>query len=362
MIDGRQILEQAEIQLRSALGKIPAVSSLQIRKDSLFLGRRVDLVLSFELDGRQKEFTVEVRNSVTPRILRELCTHVRKTVPENSENMYPVIAASFFSEASIEVCKEYNVGCFDIQGNCFFSFGSLYVEIKGTPNANPSQRSIRTLFSPKSSRVARVLLSKTDKWWQIQEIAKEADISIGLVSNVKNRLLEEELISEQGKRISVKSPEKLIKLWLGHYSYKRNILTEYYSLESGPVVEKNISDVCKDRSIRYALALFSGASIVAPFVRTEKTFAFIDEDIETVVNQLNLKTVTSGANVILLRPFDLGIFYQSREVNGIQVVSDLQLYLDLKAYKGRGEEAADAILKKYLEPQWSRNQIMNPEK
>jgi hypothetical protein len=362
MNDERQILEQAENQLRSVLEKIPAVSSIQIRKDTLFLGRRVDLMLSFELEGRQKEFIVEVKRNVTPKTLRDVCTQVRKIVPENSESMYPVVAASYLSESSIEVCKEYKVGCFDIQGNCFFAFGSLYVEIKGTPNANPSQRSIRTLFSPKSSRVARVLLSNGEQWWQIQEIAKEADISIGLVSDVKNRLLEEELILEQGKRVKVKNPDKLLKLWVSNYSYKKNKIIEYYSLDNPAAVEQNISAKCKEQNIRYALALFSGANKVSPFVRMERTFAFIDSDIESLAEQLNLKNVSSGANVILLRPFDEGIFYQSHEINEIQVVSNLQLYLDLISYKGRGEEAANAVYNKFLEPQWSQNQIMNLDK
>ena len=80
--------------------------------------------------------------------------------------------------------------------------------------------------------------------------------------------------------------------------------------------------MCKDRGIRYALAHFSGANKVAPFVRIEKTFAFIDEDIETVASRLNLKKVTSGSNVIFLRPFDQGIFYQSREERACRVDAD----------------------------------------
>lgn len=359
MNNERQILEQAERQLRSVLGKIPAVSSLQIRKETLFLGRKIDLSLNFDLIGQQREFIVEVRKSATPKTLRDVCTQLRSMVPENSEIMYPVIAAPYLSDSSIEVCKEYRVGCFDMQGNCFFAFGSLYVEIKGIPNANPSQRSIRTLFSPKSSRVGRVLLSGGGQWWQIQEIAKEANISIGLVSDVKNRLLEEELILDQGKRVKVKNPEKLLKLWVANYSYKKNKIFEYYSLDDPASVEQNIATICKGQNIRYALALFSGTNKVSPFVRMERSFAFIDADIESIAEQLHLKKVTSGTNVILLLPFDEGIFYQSREINGIQVVSDLQLYLDLISYKGRGEEAANAVYSKYLEPKWSQNQIMN---
>jgi len=357
-----QILEQIENKLRLIFGKIASVHSLQISKETLFLGRRVDLMLRFDIEGRQKEIIVEVKKNVTPKTLRDICIQIRKVVPDNAESMYPVIAASYLSESSIEVCKEYKVGCLDIQGNCFFSFGPLYVEIKGTPNANPSQRSIRTLFSPKSSRVSRVLFSNNNRWWQIQEIAKEADMSIGLVSDVKTRLLEEELIIEQGKRVRLKEPEKLIKLWSETYTYRRNKLTEYYSLENSPAIENNINAICKDLGIRYALTLFSGANKIAPFVRMEKIFVFIDAEIEMIANMLNLKKVYSGANVILLFPFDQGIFYQSREIKGLQVVSDLQLYLDLKTYKGRGEEAADVILRKNMEPLWSQNQTMKPEK
>jgi hypothetical protein len=350
---------QIEQQFQSLLERIPALSDILVRRGQFFLGRKTDLSISFGLDGKQKELIVEVKEKVTPKSLREISVQWRNSIPLQSENTYPVIAAPYLSIASIEVCRENNVGCIDAQGNCLIAFGSLYIEIKGIPNSNPSQRSIQSLFSPKSSRVARILLSDVSRWWQIQGIAKEADISIGLVSDVKNRLLDEELIVENGKSVRVKDPRKLIGRWLENYSYRKNKVMEFYSLATGPAFEKKIAAECAVRNIRYGLALFTGAGKVAPFVRMEKQFVYIEKDIDTIAAVLNLKTVDSGANVILLLPYDPKIFYRSNEIDGIQVVSDLQLYLDLKKYKGRGEEAADAILAQRLEPQWARNLIMN---
>jgi hypothetical protein len=361
MKDTQEIMDRVENQLRLILERIPVVNSLQIRKDQLFLGKNIDFTVGFELECKQKEFIVQVNDHVTPKTLREICVQWRRSIPENAENTYPVIAASYLSDSSIEVCKENKVGCFDTQGNCYFSFGPLYIEIKGIPNVNPSKRSIQTIFSPKSSRISRVLLSKIDKLWQIQEVAKEAKISIGLVSDVKNRLLEEELIVEQGKSIRVKDPLKLINRWLHTYSYKKNKRNDYYALESNTAFEKNIAAVCNHQGIQYALGLFTGANKVAPSVRMEKLFVFIGNNIDPVAKELNLKKVSSGANIILLQPFDLGVFYRSRDVDGIQIVSNLQLYLDLITYKGRGEEAASAILKN-MEAEWSQNQTMNPGK
>jgi hypothetical protein len=53
-----------------------------------------------------------------------------------------------------------------------------------------------------------------------------------------------------------------------------------------------------------------------------------------------------------LEPYDEGVFYAVQEINGMQVVSDAQLYLDLKGYKERGEEAAQFLLENRLRKQW----------
>lgn len=103
----------------------------------------------------------------------------------------------------------------------------------------------------------------------------------------------------------------------------------------------------------YGLALFSGASKVAPFVRFMRFFSYVEGNIEDLAAALQFKKVESGANVTLLQPYDEGVFYGLQNVNGINdVVSDIQLYLDLKGYKGRGEEAAQAIFDQRIKPKW----------
>ena len=69
---------------------------------------------------------------------------------------------------------------------------------------------------------------------------------------------------------------------------------------------------------------------------------------EALVERAGLKEVDSGANVTLMIPYDDGVYYMTREVDPLRVVCSVQLYLDLRAFKGRGEEAAEAIWKKEL--------------
>jgi len=75
---------------------------------------------------------------------------------------------------------------------------------------------------------------------------------------------------------------------------------------------------------------------------------------EDMVSMLNLKEVESGANVMLLGPYDEGVFYGTQVVDDIRIVSPLQIYLDLKGYKGRGEEAAEVLLRDVIKPKWSK--------
>ena len=71
-----------------------------------------------------------------------------------------------------------------------------------------------------------------------------------------------------------------------------------------------------------------------------------------MVDRLGLKSVSTDANVTLLQPYDEGVLYGTREIEGAPVVSPVQLYLDFAGIKGRGEEAASAILEEVITPTW----------
>jgi hypothetical protein len=87
-------------------------------------------------------------------------------------------------------------------------------------------------------------------------------------------------------------------------------------------------------------------------VRYQRVMACIGAGLEEVAVRLGLKEVTSGSNVTLMVPFDEGVFYGARLIDGVRIVSPIQVYLDLKGFRGRGEEAANAIFEEVLRPSW----------
>jgi hypothetical protein len=315
-----------------------------------------DLVVQAETKEKEKYLIVfEVKSVGQPRYAR-MAANQLQSILANRENVYGVLGAPFISEESKKICQASGIGYIDLAGNCLFRFNNVYINVEGKPNPYPSTRPLKSIFATKSTRALRVLFSSPKKDWFVKDLAREANISIGQASNLKKRLLEYEFIEEvgdeRGFKFRLSNPEALLNRWAENYSYRENKTRNYYSLDDVKEIEKKLSDYCETKKIRYAFTLTSGASLVAPFLRYKRVFVYLSNSIEKVALALGWKEVPSGPNITILEPYDEGIFYGLQEINGMKVVSDIQLYLDLKGYKERGEEAAQFLLENRLRKQW----------
>ena len=79
----------------------------------------------------------------------------------------------------------------------------------------------------------------------------------------------------------------------------------------------------------------AGASMTSPFVRYNDVWVYASSDIEALVKKLDLRPTTSGANIRIFEPYDEGIFMNLRKIRDVNVVSDIQLYVDLFTYPAR---------------------------
>jgi hypothetical protein len=318
---------------------------------------RPDLIVELETKNKKRyQLIVEVKSTGQPRLARMAINQLQAMI-ENRPNAYGIIAAPYISEESKQICKESNMGYIDMAGNCFLRFDEIYINIEGKTNPYPYTWSLKTLFSPISSRALRVLFSDVKKYWSTTDLSNEAKMSLGLVTKVKQFLLENELAQEirevKSRKFRLTDPEQLLNKWSIEYNYQQNILYEYYSMDDIKVFERKMPEILIDANIEFAFSLTSGASLVAPNLRYRRVFVYIDKDkINEAANLLKLKHVSSGANIILMAPYDSGVFYGLQDIAGAKVVSDIQLYLDLRNYKERGEEAAQFILQERIRNRW----------
>ncbi len=329
--------------IKLVLGHISGLMVTGIN-DKLEVGNKViDFDVIVQIDKKPYDLMVEVIGKGTPLSIKAAIESLRKIIPDRkSETLYGVVAAPFISDVGRQLCCEARMGCIDLAGNCYLNFGSVYLEIKGNPNPSPYKPKF-SLFSPKSSRISRVLLSNVMKLWQVQELAKEADVSLGLASKIKDQLKEEGFLIEENRLLKLIAPDRLLDAWSQGYSYKRNRLYEFYSNSNVATIEWAVQSNCLNNNIKCALSLFSGAARVAPHVRMDKAFIYVEKGIDQLAKTLDLKPVATGPNVMLLEPYDQSVFYKTQKIGEDIIVSNIQLYLDLKRYKGRGEEAAEFL-------------------
>lgn len=338
-------------RLQDVLEGVPFARLKGWKREAQVRGSEVDLALDMTVAGTRWRLLVEVKQSGEPRIIR-LAGQQLRTLLSKERKTYGVVGAPYISPRTGEICKEVGIGFVDLAGNCRLAFGRVFIERQGFPNPKLERRPLRNLFTPKASRVLRVLLEDAKQTWQVQAMARQARVSLGLAFKVKQRLLDLEYAREEDKGLRFVKPEDLLRQWAGNYSYLKSVALDCFATGDPPALEQALAAYCRQQGITYAFALFSGAARVAPFARYSRGFAYAVCDAPKLARDLGWKPVPSGANFTILTPSDEGLLYGIRQVNGDAVVSDVQLYLDLASYKGRGEEAAAFVLEQRLRSRW----------
>jgi hypothetical protein len=350
-IEVQRLEQKAESTLKQCLNKIPFVQISDIRKEPTAVGARTDFTVELTVYGMKQVLAVEVKRTGQPKAAREAINSLLRWISLNT-GAYGIFMAPYISSQTAGICRQEGVGYCDFAGNCLLMFGGVYIEKSGNPNPLSEKRDLRSFYSPKAARILRVILNNPRKTWKMQELASEAEVSLGQAANVKKLLDSRELIEKAENGFTIKEPYSLLSEWSRYYLFRKNRTRDFYSLKSIPDIEAEIADVCKRNRINYAFTGFSGAARLTSAVRYQRVMAYVDAEEDHLLKLFEFKEVGSGANVTLLMPYDAGVFYGVTAKDESRVVSPVQLYLDLIGFKGRGEEAANALLEEVIKPLW----------
>ena len=350
-ISENNIINAAKAALLSCLTKVPFLKVIDIQEEYCEKDAIADLLVIIELPDGVMRLIAEVKNSGQPRLAREAVNQMLRYKDKISD-AYFVFIAPYISPKAADICLSEGIGYLDLSDNCLLSFDKIFIQKKDYPNQFKEKRDLKSLYAPKAERLLRVLLCNPGKKWKIKKLADESGVSLGQASNVKRVLFDRELISGERGGFGLKDPAALLREWAENYDYRKNEVQEFYSLKDVTDIENALAAYCNTRKIKYALTGFSGAARITPAVRYKKAMVYAANLTEEAFSELSLKAVKSGGNLLLFSPYDDGVFYGSSKVNEIQVASEIQLYLDLQGFRGRGEEAAEVLYERIVENAW----------
>lgn len=322
--------------------KLPNVQKYEITKKT-----ENGFIATVEMeDGYEFRINAVVISQVFPSTVMQLIER------QKSEKRISVLISPYISERTAQICEEHRMGYFDYAGNCWFVGHSIYLSEKGNKNIQPKEQKAISIFeksSVVSSLILRELFADITKVWKLKHLSEKVNCSIGQVSKVMNYLVQNVWAEKTKEGYLLKNHEALLREWGKIYGNKELTAYNCYTLDNISSFEKKLQLLKEDTGIETYLTGFAGGVRYAPVVRYNKVHVFISpEDIPEAIRYLDVKEVNSGANVVIIAIDNDSYIKDSREINKELIVSPVQIYLDSMQLKGRGEELAEAVLRKEI--------------
>jgi hypothetical protein len=318
-------------------------------------GQEGDGEAEFKVKGRSLRMTVEVVGQPNLALLGERCKVL--VARARRRRQVPLLVAPFLNPEMRERCKDRGVRYLDLSGNVWIETPAILIEKEAPRNLYPHQAKRRSPFADRASLILRFLLSES-RPATLARIGAATGLDSGYVSRIVRSAadLRYATVMSDGQ-IRLINHEAMLGDWTAVYNWRRNPCSSYFLKESSESFPDRLRDVLsRSRKSRCALTMHAGNNRVSPFVAYGVWHLYVERpDLEReLVEKLRLERVPEDAgNVAFLTPYyRSSVFFNARMVEGLEVVSDLQLYLDLRHYPVRGVEASEEILTRRLRPGW----------
>jgi len=304
---------------------------------------RADAIVHLKIGGKDLSFLAEFKLKPTAELIETLAL---RASPRGHSWL---LITPRLSERFVELCRKSGVACLDLNGRVWIHRGTVLVDRSPQAGRKPVNvtSAERDLFSAKSSRVSRAFLSPRASWTQV-ELATATGVSRPLLSRLLETLAQQGFIRREGSRRGgqwiVTQPDALLDEWARRDVWSRRAVVQQYSILV-PVLETAAQQlVTAFGSSRFAFTQWYAAQLRHPYTESPVLSVYVEEPPSAyVLKSLNAREVPSGGRLWLIRPRDGGVFQFTQTVDGLPLVSDAQIYLDLLQVGQRGPDAADAL-------------------
>jgi hypothetical protein len=337
-------------ELAEALAQLPDVTITGVKPEMRVHDRILDVVLHGEVKGRAVRFLVEIKTGGYPRDVQHAIGQIAdlKRLDGTVADL-PLFAAPAISEAGREMLRRHQIGYWDASGSVYIDLPwALYLIDRPVPAGRP--RPLRDVYRGSTAQVLHALLLEPGRRWHLSELAEQAGTSVSTAHQVGAFLevqlwMEKEGKGPQSVRV-LRQPGALLDAWAETHSLATYEAHRFHRWTRQPHEGlPKVADALASLGVEYALTLSSGAQLVAPHV-TDAGQAWIlvpasaMERLDEVARASDLQPVDEGENVTFLLTRERSPLLFRREMQGLCVASDVQLYLDLWAWPRRGREQA----------------------
>jgi Transcriptional regulator, AbiEi antitoxin, Type IV TA system len=307
----------------------------------------VDLLVS----AGDFNFVVECKATGQAASVAMAVRSVRKFAEQLKKKAIPLVAVPYMGEVGQRMCEEAKVCWLDLSGNAYLVGPSLRVNIEGKPNQFKRLGRPRSVFAPKSARIARWLLMEPARAFTQRELAKASGLDEGFTSRIVRQLEEQRLVARNvDGGVKVADFDAMLDAWREVYDFsKHHIVRGHIAARSSDEILRRISEQLKSRKLEHAATGLAGAWLLNQFTGFRLVVFYVMQIPSAAARQaLGFHEEQRGENVWLVVPNDEGVFHGAAEREGVRCVHPVQVYLDLKDHPERSTEAAEQLRAKLL--------------
>lgn len=299
---------------------------------------RHGLILKVAHGGRTTTFAAVCKLRLTPAVLDQVAAR-----PKSKH--HPLLITVELSESLVAHCRNRRLNGLDLNGRVCINVPGLLID-RNVPNATVRYRLAEAplrFFSPKSARLPRALLSLPDRIWRQRDLAEITGLSQGLLSRLLNHAAKEGWVEGRRGDWKLVNREALLDAWEREDHFARRVsLKQFSTLESDPraiargLFERTPGDL--------AFTQWFAASLRHPYADVPIVTAYRSVFPTPEAQQaLHFREVDDGGKVWIAIPRDDGVFRNLQHVEGLPLVCDAQIYLDLIHAGLRGPDQAKAL-------------------
>lgn len=335
----KKLIIHTEAELKDALRKALDRSIFRIVGSEERRGHRVvDLSIEASIGGRTATFVTECKLNPTISALDQVKSYA-------TGKRFPLLATVRLSESFVEECRQRGISCLDINGRIWIKAPGLLID-RQVPSSSARYtlaESGSRFFAPKSSRLARTLLHSPERTWRQSDLAGTTGLSQGLLSRLLNHAARQGWVEGRRGDWKLAGLSALLDAWQREDDFSKRVILRQYS-----TLETNRHSTARQLIERWqgelAFTQWFAASLRHPYADVAIVSAYRREfPAPEELADLGFREVDSGGRVFILIPRDDGVFRNIQLVEGIPLVTDAQIYLDLIHAGLRGPDQAKAL-------------------
>ena len=344
----KNLIDGALSRLRDILPgswKAEATSQTMASQDPTKPARVVDALITITSpQGMATTLIVEAKSTFAPRDVERFLSGVASQLRILNQGYPILVVAPWLSQRSQEVLTAEDINYLDLTGNTRIAINTppLFVMTNGeNKNPAPPPRGVARLKGPKAGRLVRFLLDVSPPYG-VSQIAAATQMALGYISRLLESLDEDAIIdrSRRGQVLRVDIPA-LMRRWTQTYEvFKSNEVSSFVAPQ-GPIALLN--QIAQTPTPQVAVTGSFSATRIAPVAAPALLVLYCDEP-KLFVPSTGLLPADTGANVIILKPFDSVVWDRTQTEQNITYVSVSQTTADCLSGNGRMPAEGEALI------------------